>query len=211
MALIFEFPRAYARIRKGARAHAHGDHGAEAHTPEHDSAEEPSREHARDGSRDAGEEPGLKPSRNPWRYVPPIRRRLGSGAQECARANRTILELNDEEYNSCANLEWQACAAKGRVPGQRTPRIVFANAPGEVDIRGSDGLPALGTCAGTPHECVVGYSNDDIFFLEVCIYSKICANRDELFRLGASEMFTCRVSDAGLTELQQLLVDGNQQ
>ena len=188
--------------------------GAETHAQERDSTQEPSREHAHDpGVRDpGGEEPGLKPSRSVSGYVPPIRRRLGSGAQECARANRTILELNDEEYNSCANLEWQACAARGKVPGQRTPRIVFANAPGEVDMRGSDGLPALGTCSGNaPHGCgSVGYANDDIFFLEACIYSKICANRDELYRLQAADMFTCRISDAGLRELQQLLVQGNQ-
>ena len=46
------------------------------------------------------------------------RRRLGSATQECARASRTILEMADEEYNSCSNLEWQACAAMGKVPGQ---------------------------------------------------------------------------------------------
>lgn len=144
-------------------------------------------------------------------YEPPVRRRLGSGAQECARANRTILELNDDDYSSCANLEWQTCAAMGKVPGQRTARIVFANAPGEVDLHGRDGAPTLGACTGhAPYGCGrVGYANDDIFFLEVCIYSKICANRDELFRLEATELFTCQVSEAGVRELQKLLVENN--
>ena len=141
------------------------------------------------------------------------RRRLGSGAQECAKASRNILELDDGEYNSCANLEWQVCAAMGRVRGQQSPSIVFANAPGEVDLRGDkDGRLALGACTGNaPYGCgKVGYANDDIFFLEACIYSKVCANREEFFRLEAGKLFTCQVSAEGIRELQALLVAGNQ-
>lgn len=139
------------------------------------------------------------------------RRRLGSASQECAKASRTILELNDTEYNSCTNLEWQACAAMGRVPGQQTPRIVFATPPKEVDLRGGDGQPALGACTGhAPYGCgEVGYANDDIFFLETCLYSKICANHDELFRLDAGEMFTCQLHVEGVRELQKLLLAAN--
>ena len=149
---------------------------------------------------------------NETNAIPGGRRRLGSGAQECARASRTILELDDGEYNSCANLEWQACAAMGRVPGQRSPRIVFASAPGEVDLDGiEDEQPALGACTGhAPYGCgSVGYANDDIFFLEACIYSKICANNDELFRLEAGDLFTCKLHDHGVRELQGLLVAAN--
>ena len=50
-----------------------------------------------------------------------------------------------------------------------------------------------------------GYSNDDIFFMEVCAYSLVCANRNELFKLRAEQPFTCQVSQQGFRKLQALL------
>ena len=51
------------------------------------------------------------------------------------------------------------------------------------------------------------YSNDDIFFLEVCVYALICRNHDELFRVQAEAWFHCEVSDAGWRQLQRYLTD----
>ena len=119
-----------------------------------------------------------------------------------------MLEMDDDEYNSCRNLEWQTCAARGRVPGQKTASIVFATAPGEVEMDGADGKPTLSSCIGhAPYDCgSVGFANDQIFYAEACAYSKMCANRKELFKVKAGELFTCEVSEEGVRELQRLLV-----
>ena len=52
----------------------------------------------------------------------------------------------------------------------------------------------------------MGYANDDIFFLESCLYSQVCTNGDELFALGAGEHWTCHFSDEAFRELQRVLL-----
>ena len=88
---------------------------------------------------------------------------------------------------------------------------MFAPGPGSVDIRGSGGLPGLGTCSGhAPYGCGSdAYANDDIFYGEACFFSKICANGEALFRLKTGEPFTCEVSPQGVRSLQRLLVEAN--
>ena len=70
-------------------------------------------------------------------------------------------------------LEWQACAAKGQLPGQLTPTILFARAPKTLDPAGSTGKP-LGQCRGwvppqRPAAGIYGYATDDIFYLDVLL------------------------------------------
>lgn len=107
-------------------------------------------------------------------------------------------------YNSCRNFEWQMCAALGKLRGQTTRTIVFAAAPATLEV---DGTRPLGRCGGfAPAGCQpLGYSNDDIFFLEVCIYSLVCSNRDELFLLRAGQPFTCQLDEAGFWRLHRYL------
>ena len=62
------------------------------------------------------------------------------------------------------------CAAMGKLPGQRSPTVIFAKAPSELDIaksRRERGRP-LNKCGGySPSGCWAGaYANDDIYFLE---------------------------------------------
>ena len=132
-------------------------------------------------------------------------------AWSCMQASRNILNLFGNNvhntvagYNSCRNLEWQVCAAKGMLPGQQSPTIIFATAPRALAV---DGARPLGKCGGYhPRGCGYwAYANDDIFFLEACIYAKICANAEELFRLRPAQRFTCQVTEAGFRELQELL------
>ena len=143
-------------------------------------------------------------------------RRMQEYAHDCVLASRNILLLFGDNvhntgagYNSCRNFEWQMCAAMGRLPGQRSPTIIFAKAPSELDIstpKRSGGRP-LEKCGGySPAGCWAGaYANDDIYFLETCLYSMVCANNDELFRVKEREPFHCRVSEAGLRRLQAYL------
>jgi len=139
------------------------------------------------------------------------RRRLQDGPS-CNAANRNILLLFGNNvrgtgagYNSCRNVEWQTCAALGLLPGQGDNTIVFARAPNTLF---TDGDRRLGACGGySPRGCGwESYSNDDIYFFEVCFYSKLCANNDELFRLDKDEDFHCVVSPEGFRDLQRLLV-----
>jgi len=134
-----------------------------------------------------------------------------SDARNCIQSRHNILMLfgnnvhgTGSGYNSCRNLEWQMCAAMGKLPGQQTPTIVFAHAPASLDTHGRR---PLGRCGGYhPNGCPPrGYSNDDIFFMEVCAYSLVCANRNELFKLRAEQPFTCQVSQQGFRKLQALL------
>lgn len=140
------------------------------------------------------------------------RRRLES-SWVCTHNSRNILMLFGNNihgtgagYNSCRNLEWQMCAAMVKLPGQRTPTVIFSLPPNSLDAEG--GRP-LGRCGGySPEGCGRhAYSNDDIFFLEVCMYSKICQNNDELFRVGAERPFRCQVSDSGFRELESILTE----
>ena len=52
-----------------------------------------------------------------------------------------------------------------------------------------------------------GYANDDIFFLESCLYSQVCTNSDELFALGVGEHWTCQFSEEAFRKLQEVLLD----
>ena len=136
------------------------------------------------------------------------KRKLGRAEQECPVANRNILSMDDSLYNSCQNVRWQVCAARGQVHGQTTPQIVFAVAPSKVPIGGSldDELPSLMQLDSN----ITAYDQASIFFLEVCTYSVLCKNNAELFRLSAGELFTCEVSPQGIRRLQAMLIEANQ-
>lgn len=60
-----------------------------------------------------------------------------------------ILSLIGERvpYNSCRTLEWQVCAALGKLPGQRSRKILFATAPGSLDP-GPKSRQPFGQCGG---------------------------------------------------------------
>ena len=139
------------------------------------------------------------------------RRKLGDAARTCVDRSRNILMLFGNNvhntgagYNSCRNLEWQVCAAMGRLPGQQTPTIIFAQAPSSLDAEGDR---PLARCGGySPQGCGRhAYSNDDIYFLEICMFSKICANNWELFNINPGDWFHCQISEEGFREMQGFL------
>lgn len=84
-------------------------------------------------------------------------------ARVCLAANRNILNVigGRVPYNLCRNLEWQVCAALGRLPGQEgtARRMYFADAPGQLDVRSWNGERACDASGA-------GYVVAEIFYLE---------------------------------------------
>ena len=155
---------------------------------------------------------GARPKLNSYNY-----QQAWPHARNCVQANVNILSLYGFRvpYNSCRNLEWQTCAALGQLPGQsggggQRGSIIFSKAPRSLNPNPRGDKP-FGQCRGWRDEramrlgCDTGFATDDIYFLEVCTFHKMCANGDELFRLRAGQPWRCELSPSGFDELQRLL------
>ena len=66
----------------------------------------------------------------------------GDHAEACVSANVNILSIQDGSYNTCKNLEWQVCAARGWLPGQMSSEIRFSFRPAELNP------DFIGSCTG---------------------------------------------------------------
>jgi len=126
----------------------------------------------------------------------------------CDAHNLNILNLFSGPvlYNTCRNFEWQCCAAQGKLPGQGSRAIKFARAPKTVSF---DGYPRFGECSGyTNAACSKesGFANDDIFYLELCLFAMVCSNHARLFELEVAEEWECDWSEDGFATLQALLL-----
>ena len=51
-----------------------------------------------------------------------------------------------------------------------------------------------------------GYASSDVFFLEVCVYSMMCSNRDQLWRLDVEEDWECEMDWEGFQEMRNALL-----
>jgi len=135
---------------------------------------------------------------------------------ECDRANMHILQLmeGDIKWNICRNFEWQVCAAKGLLSSkQRARKIRFAFQPSDLWLSGHGESLEFGVCGGVREDTcdsdeTPGFGNDDVFFLEVCLFSQVCSNGAELFRLNDYEDFVCDFSTGGFDHLRRLLLEG---
>ena len=111
----------------------------------------------------------------------------------------------------CRNFEWQLCAAMGRLPKQSSGKIKFAFEPSRLWLDGSHGSPKLGSCSGFhlgKCNAADNYANDDVYFLEVCIFNEICRNGAQMFRLAQYADFFCDLSFEALGRLRTLLLEG---
>ena len=130
-------------------------------------------------------------------------------AQSCVGANVNILSLYGDAipYNICRNVEWQVCAAKGALPGQGgKPTIRFAYRPGALDAVKSE--HPLGSCTGYhPKGCYEnGYASSDIFYMESCVYSLMCKNRDALWHVEQGQDWQCDMDWGGYQKLRDALL-----
>ena len=130
----------------------------------------------------------------------------------CDGAGYNMLNLfgGDVQYNTCRNFEWQVCAALGKLPGQNSRDIVFARAPKTLQF-GEDTWPTFGHCSGYTNtwcDWDHGFANADIFYLEVCLFSQVCSNADELFRVDTGSWFRCNFDRSGFDALREMLLEG---
>lgn len=148
----------------------------------------------------------------------------GSGDQHserCVRAGVNILSLYGDRipYNTCRNIEWQICAAKGMLPGQgaewipglegrvrQNATIRFAFAP--KHLTPLDGDRPIGNCGGfAPMGCgKEGYASSDIFYMEACVFDAICANRDSLWELDEGQDWVCQLEWEGYQKMRDWVV-----
>ena len=141
-------------------------------------------------------------------------------AGTCANSNNNILALwgNHLVYNLCRNLEWQSCAAQGKLPGQGGVGMRFSYPPGNLDVYDGGTGKMLGDCRGwkphyAAHACgpvgqswVDAYSTDDIYFLEVCMFSFMCDNGADLFSLQPDDFYVCKFNGTKFDDFANLLM-----
>lgn len=100
------------------------------------------------------------------------------------------------------------CAVRGMLHWQASREIVFARAPKTVSM---DGVPPFGHCSGytnAPCNDWDGFANDDIFYLEVCLFSQVCFNSEQLFELDVGDRFICEFDADGFEALKRWLLEG---
>jgi len=119
-------------------------------------------------------------------------------AHTCVDANQNILRLRSSKrpWNMCQNMIWVQCAISGRLPGQEGAKLHFATAPNTLDTRND--FPK-------DYYWKEHYPNNDIFYVEVCMISKLCRNSDKLFQLQVGETFVCETDQSRYEELHKLL------
>ena len=127
----------------------------------------------------------------------------------CDWVNVNILALfGGTPYNTCRNFEWQMCAVRGLLNWQGDGSIAFARAPKTMWL---DGYPPFGHCSGwtdAPCNDQIGFANDDIFYLEVCLFSQVCKNNAAMFQLEVGENFFCDLDVDGFNNLKRILLEG---
>ena len=136
----------------------------------------------------------------------------GPHSESCVFANVNILSLYGNQfpapYNTCRNIEWQVCAARGHLHGQGDNRIRFAVPPRVIEIY--TGNHPIGGCKGyAPRGCgpdKPGFASGDIFILEVCFYDAICQNNEELWTLEAGQDWRCNLDEKKYDDLRDKLL-----
>ena len=82
----------------------------------------------------------------------------------------------------CRNAEWMMCVIQGKAcrGGGGDGQIVFSLAPATLDMEDFDSRPGW-------------YTENDIYYLEVCTLNEMCSNRDELFTAEVGDSFFCKL------------------
>ena len=121
---------------------------------------------------------------------------LGLALQHRQSAALAVAEFGSCAFSGRARRRWAALLSKGRGRATRYPVTATGLAPAASKVVNS-------TAFDHP-----GFANDDIYYLEVCLISQVCANSDQLFRLQADEDFICQFTRSGFDELKSWLLNG---
>merc|ERR1712187_1074542 len=83
--------------------------------------------------------------------------------------------------NMCRNAEWMICVIQGKANwgGGGSGDIIFTLAPNMLLMDDFYSRPTW-------------YSENDIYFLEVCTLNEMCANNEDIFNAGVGDTFRCR-------------------
>ena len=112
----------------------------------------------------------------------------------CGHAARTAV---------CRNLEWQLCAAQGKLPGQKTPTIVFSHEPTQLDPRNIN--RPFGQCRGWREKSAGACNNDQGVCPRALIHGLPPCARSALTRAFASTSTrTAAAQPHALTRTQTL-------
>ena len=101
----------------------------------------------------------------------------------CGTAGYNVLRTGS--WNMCRNAEWMICVIQGKANwgGGGDGQIIFSLAPSNLDMRDFNSREGW-------------YSENDIYYLEVCTLNEMCANRDELWTLKMGDPFFCQFDSA---------------
>lgn len=103
----------------------------------------------------------------------------GDPTWACGNAGLNILRTGS--WNMCRNAEWMVCVVQGKAcwGGGGDGQILFSIAPSMLDMADFDSRQGF-------------YSENDIYYLEVCVLNEMCSNHDELFTKAVGEPFFCK-------------------
>jgi hypothetical protein len=110
----------------------------------------------------------------------------------------------------CDSLQWLVCAARGRLPQQRGKQLHFATPPYSltVDLYHDTALAYRVAHTYWPEPHARHFAATDVLFAQIAILNLLCANRNELFRIGRGQPFSCDLEPTRLDTLGEALVGG---
>jgi len=115
-------------------------------------------------------------------------------AMRCRDARRNVLRDLQGAWSMCVNLQWQLCAVNGKLPGQGLPQISFATAPKDLQPQwwtDPGNNPIFGKWIAFGCCDPMRFSVADVYYAELFVAYKVCANGAEIFNLEVGELFTC--------------------
>ena len=113
----------------------------------------------------------------------------GGPGGACRSAGLNILRIGD--WNMCRNVEWMLCVIQN-IAGVGNGEIIFTLTPAYLEMEHySDNM--------------YGFTENDIYPLEVCLLSEVCANGGQVFQLQVGETFVCDFDAARWMALGKVL------
>ena len=97
----------------------------------------------------------------------------------CGDAGYNVLRIGG--WNMCRNAEWMVCVIQGKAcwGGGGDGQIIFSMAPMMLDMAEFNSRDVF-------------YSENDIYYLEVCTINEMCSNNHEIWSVKVGDPFFCK-------------------